>query len=66
VNKLAYGIREAAEALNLSPWTIRAHVKTSKLRASRVGTRILIPIEELQRLLREGQESASQTSIRGA
>lgn len=51
---LAVDVREAGRLLSLSPHTIRAYIRKSKLRAVRVGRRVLVPVAELERLAREG------------
>lgn len=55
---LAVDIREAARLTSLSPHTIRAYIRKGKrIRAVRVGRRVLIPVAELERLVREGIRS---------
>lgn len=52
---LAVDVREAARLTSLSVHTIRAYCgKKRRIRAVRVGRRVLIPIAELERLVREG------------
>lgn len=51
---LAVDVREAARLLSLSPHTIRAYISKGRIRAVRVGRRVLIPVVELERLVREG------------
>jgi excisionase family DNA binding protein len=48
-------INEAANALRLSPWTIRLYVRVGKLRAVRIGRRVLLEPSELQRLVEAGR-----------
>ena len=55
VEKLAYTLGEAAEALTLGRSTVWKLVKAGKLRVVRVGSRALVPVKELQRFL-EGQK----------
>jgi excisionase family DNA binding protein len=35
--KLALGLKEAASAVGLSPWTLRAWIRSGKLRCVRLG-----------------------------
>ncbi len=51
---LAVSIDEAARLIGLSPHTIRAYERRGLIRATRIGTRVLIPIAELRRLIEEG------------
>lgn len=47
-------IEEAAEGAKVSAFTIRRAVKSKRLKAIRIGRRVLIPIPEFERLMREG------------
>lgn len=46
-----YTIPEAAEALNVTPQTIRAYIKKGKLKGVRVGRPILITEENIKEFL---------------
>ena len=46
-------IDEAAGLLGISPWTVRAYVREGKLKPVRLGRRVLLPEEELGRLVAE-------------
>jgi excisionase family DNA binding protein len=48
-------IESAARALSLSPWTIRAYIRQGKIHAVRIGRRVLLEQQELQRLIDEGR-----------
>lgn len=65
---LAVDIREAGRLTSLSPHTIRAYVRKGKIRAVRVGRRLLVPIASLQDLLRptyaSDQENERQATPR--
>lgn len=56
---LAVDIREAGRLTSLSPHTIRAYVRKGRIRAVRVGRRVLVPIESLQDLLRPANEGTT-------
>lgn len=51
---LAVDVPEASRLTSLSPFTIRAYVRSGKLQATRCGRRLIISVEELRRLVREG------------
>jgi excisionase family DNA binding protein len=57
---LAIGIREAANALGLSHWTIRQWIRQGRLRAVRLGRRRMIEPAELERLMRLGRMGAQR------
>jgi excisionase family DNA binding protein len=46
-------IKDAAEILAISPWTVRAWVTQGKISSAKLGTRRLIPESEINRLLSE-------------
>jgi excisionase family DNA binding protein len=52
--RLAYGRREAAAALGISTRSIDYHIEKGTLRAKRLGGRVLIPAQELKRLVEVG------------
>ena len=49
------GLREAAELIGLSHWTLRQYIRDGKLKAVRIGRRVLIEPSELQRLIEQGR-----------
>lgn len=53
--KLALDIKEAAQAVSLSPWTIRKWISTGKIRAIHLGRRVMIEPTELKRLIDMGR-----------
>jgi excisionase family DNA binding protein len=55
---VAVPIREAAELAGVKPNAIRSRVKTGRLRAFRLGRRLVIRIADLARYRRPGYESA--------
>ncbi len=59
-HRLALGLKEAAEAIGLSHWQLRKYIREGKLRAVRLGRRVLVEPQELERLIEEGREAASE------
>jgi len=57
-HRLALGLKEAAEAIGLSHWQLRKYIREGKLRAVRLGRRVLVEPAELERLIEEGREAA--------
>lgn len=51
VERLAYSIRDAQAASGLGRSTLKELIRNKRLRVTRVGRRILIPAEELRRLV---------------
>jgi excisionase family DNA binding protein len=59
MTKVTVTLKHAAEMLELSEFTLRRLVKRGKLRAARVGRRVLIPVSEIDRLGKPGANLAS-------
>jgi excisionase family DNA binding protein len=55
LQQLLLAVPDAAEAIGLSPWTIRQYVREGKIQSIRIGRRVLIEPSELQRLIDEGR-----------
>jgi len=55
-HRLALGLKEAAEAIGLSHWQLRKYIREGKLRAVRLGRRVLVEPAELERLIEEGRQ----------
>ena len=55
---LALSVKDAAAAVGLTHWGIRKFIRQGKLRAVKIGRRILIEPSELQRLVAQGREEA--------
>jgi excisionase family DNA binding protein len=53
--KLLWSVREAGNALGLSPWTIRRYITDGKMRTVRLGRRVLVEPSECLRLVEEGR-----------
>lgn len=49
---------KAAELLGISPWTVRKWLSENKLRAVRLGRRVLIEPAEIERIIEEGRDSS--------
>lgn len=54
---LAVDVVTAARMTSLSPHTVRLYIRTGRLRVTRCGRRVLIPIESLAELVRKGAPS---------
>jgi excisionase family DNA binding protein len=62
MTKLSVGLEEAQEITGISSHTFRKLVRNGKIKAARVGRRILIPISELKKLVRPGAKLASTSN----
>jgi excisionase family DNA binding protein len=57
---LAVDLDEGARLVGLSKHTLRAYVRRGVLNATRCGRRIILQVEELRRLVREGVPPKSE------
>jgi excisionase family DNA binding protein len=48
-------LKEARRLLSISPWTVRAYIKTGKLNPVKIGRRVLLEEAELQRFVDESR-----------
>ena len=62
--RLAYGRAEAAYAIGVSPRTLDYWISEGRIQARRLGGRVLIPLSELARILREGIKHREQHDTR--
>jgi len=46
-------VKTAARALSISPWTVRAYMRSGKLCPIKIGRRILLTERELERFVNE-------------
>jgi excisionase family DNA binding protein len=60
--ELAIGVKDAALRVGLSPWTLRAWIRTGKLGSVRLGRRVLIEPSELHRLVEQGRKREDETA----
>ena len=56
---LAIGIKDAAMALSISPWTVRRYIAKGLIPAVRIGRRVLIEPAELEKLLARSRRRAA-------
>lgn len=56
--KLALSVREAAELLSLSPWTIRKMLRDGRLQPTRIGRLVRVEPDSLETLLAQGRPGA--------
>jgi excisionase family DNA binding protein len=55
---ILYSMQEAAEALGgISHWTLRKHASSGRIKVVRLGRRVFVDTEELERVRREGLPS---------
>jgi len=62
-HQLAIGLKEAAETVGLSHWTLRQYIREGKIAAIRLGRRVLIEPGELERLVEQGRGGRKDRSI---
>ena len=53
---LTIGLKDAASAIGVSIWTLRKRIRQGKLPCIRIGSRVLLEVSELKRLIEEGRQ----------
>lgn len=56
-DKLAVGLKDAADAVGLSHWTLRKMIAEGKLPAVRINRRVLIELAALRQLIEQNRTS---------
>lgn len=46
-----FDVKSAAAVLSISPWTVRSYIRDGKLRAVKLGRRVLLEEAELEQLV---------------
>jgi excisionase family DNA binding protein len=59
MDAMAFDVNTAAKMTGLSEHTLRQYIRKGWLKVTRCGRRVLIPVESLQKLVREGAPSRS-------
>jgi hypothetical protein len=56
-----FSVEEAGRLLGgISPWTLRKHVAAHNVKVTRIGRRVLLTTEEVERIRRDGLPSLGQ------
>ena len=50
MTRLSVTLAEAEGMTGISRWTLRREINRKKIRASRIGSRIVIPVSEIERI----------------
>ena len=58
--KALYDVKRAAQALAVSPWTIRAYIRDGKLKPVRLGRLVRLEEAELERFVAQAQTPVVQ------
>lgn len=56
---VSVGLRDAAQSLGISVWTVRKYVAQKRIGFTKVGRRVVIPMPELRRVAEEGLRNAA-------
>jgi excisionase family DNA binding protein len=59
MDAMAFDVSTAAKMTGLSEHTLRQYVRKGWLKVTRCGRRVLIPVDSLEKLVREGAPSRS-------
>jgi excisionase family DNA binding protein len=56
-NRKLYSVEDAARLLSISPWTLRKWIANGGVPVTRIGRRVLLAVESVERLQRNGLPS---------
>ena len=59
MTRLSVSLAEAEQITGVSRWTLRRQIKKNKIRATRIGSLIRIPISEIERITASELNSAA-------
>jgi excisionase family DNA binding protein len=59
-----YSVVEAAEMMRVSPWSVRSWLRLGKLRACKIGARVVIPASALSEFIRPRPVSLKESNGR--
>ncbi len=60
-----FSVEDAAIVLGgISPWTLRKHIACGNVKVTRIGRRVFLDAEELERIRRDGLPSLSMSPNR--
>ena len=63
--RITYTVKEAAAALGVSEWMVREEIRSGRIESIRMGARILIPRQVLERLANV-PEHGNETNVTSA
>ncbi len=61
--KQLHDVNSAARLLSISPWTVRSYIHNGKLKPVRIGSRVLLSEDELERLIAGNEERQAQSEL---
>jgi hypothetical protein len=57
-----FSVEDAARVLGgISPWTLRKHIAIGNVKVTRIGRRVFLDTEEVERIRREGLPSLARS-----
>ena len=62
--RLAVGVNVASEMTGMSPSWWRREIKQSRVKATRLGDRLLVRVSEIERVLASGEQRAARSRAR--
>lgn len=61
--KALKSVVEAAQLLGISPWTLRSYIRLGRIRPVRIGRRVLLREEDLERFITETVPSQEPSAM---
>jgi excisionase family DNA binding protein len=57
MEKIGFSLGEASKLTSVSTFTLRRQIKSGNLKVARVGRRVVIPVAELEKLVRPAERN---------
>ncbi len=61
MNQILHPVKDAASRLGISVWTLRRKAYQGDIDSIKIGVKLLIPEDEIERLIREGMRPRRST-----
>lgn len=62
--RLLWSVKDTANALGVSHWTVRLHIRCGKLRSVRIGRRVMVDPDDVLRLIEAGRSPETEVNVR--
>ena len=62
--RLLWSVKDTANALGMSHWTVRFYIRSGQLRSVRIGKRVMVDPDDVLRLIEAGRGPETEVNVR--
>jgi hypothetical protein len=62
--RLLWSVKDTANALGMSHWTVRFYTRSGQLRSVRIGRRVMVDPDDVIRLIEAGRTPETEVNVR--